>query len=175
MRRYCFTLLLLLLPLISAPSFSAENSIAAGTTIKVRMAESIDSRVRKAGYRFKVTVDSDISNTGRVVIKSGSQAQAIVNQIGRSGKGQKAPEIIVTLTMLRINNRQINIETFPIAGKGTTKERKAVGVIDENENIVVGKQGEAISASIPLQTKGYDLILTEATILYFILKEPIAL
>lgn len=163
------------LSLFSMPTISAENTIIAGSTIKVKMAEQIDSRVRKAGYRFNVTIAGDITRDKKVIIKSGSQAQAVINKIKKSGRGQAAPEIIVTLTALRANNRQVNIVTHPIAGKGSTNERKQVGEIDENEYVVIDQQGEKITASIPLQSKGYDFILSEGTTLYFILKEPIAL
>ena len=157
------------------PSYSTENSITAGTTLKVKMAEPIDSRVRKAGYRFKVTIATDIKKDQQVIIKSGSQAQAIINKIKKSARGQDAPEIVITLIALKANNRQVTVETLPLAGKGTTNERKELGQIDENEDVVIGKQGQKISASIPLQTKGYDFTLSEGTTLYFILKEPIPL
>jgi len=168
-------LIVLFLNLFCSPAYSVENSITAGTTLKARMAEPIDSRVRKGGYRFKVTIEGDIKVGQKTVIKSGSKAQAIINKIQKSGRARQAPEIVVTLTAVNVNNRQTAIETFPIAGKGTTSERKKVGEVDENENLVIDKQGEKITTSIPLITKGYDIILSEGTVLYFILKEPIAL
>lgn len=173
MLRYsCF--LLLFLNLFSLPSYSAQpNTITAGTTLKVRFAEPVDSKVRNAGYRVKVTVDSEIEIDGKVVIKAGSQAQAMINKIGRSGRGKNAPEIIVSLTNISVNNRTVNISSFPIAGKGTTSERKEVGQVDDNENIVIGKQGEKITTSIPVMAKGYDITISEGTAVYFILKEPI--
>jgi hypothetical protein len=120
-------------------------------------------------------VDSDITVAGKVVIKSGSTAQAIINKIRKAGRSSHAPEIILTLTKLSVNNRQVNVRSFPIAGKGTTNERKEVGKIDENENIVIGKQGEKITTSIPVITKGYDIIVSEGSVIYFILKEAIFL
>ena len=158
MLRYSW-LVMLFLSLLSLSSYAVENSITAGTTLKVKMAEPIDSRVRKGGYRFKVTIEGDIKVDKKTVIKSGSKAKAMINKIQKSGRGQHAPEIVVTLTNLYVNNRQVAIQTFPIAGKGTTSERKNVGEVDENENVVIGKQGEKITTSIPLITKGYDLIL----------------
>ncbi len=170
-----YLLIVLFLNLFSNSVYSVENSISAGSTIKARMAEPIDSRVRQAGYHFKVTIEGDINIDNKTVIKSGSKAQAIINKIQKSGKGKQAPEIVVSLTRLNLNNRQTAIHTFPIAGKGTKKKKKKVGEVDENENVVIGKQGKKITTSIPIITKGYDLILSEGTVLYFILKEPIAL
>ena len=112
---------------------------------------------------------------GKVVIKSGSSAQAIIKKIRKAGRGSHAPEIILTLTKLTINNRQVNVQSFPIAGKGTTNERKEVGKIDKNENVVIDKQGEKITTSIAVITKGADIIVSEGSVVYFILKEPIPL
>ncbi|PKG38208.1 hypothetical protein [Psychromonas sp. Urea-02u-13] len=173
------SLLILFFSFFTTPSYSTEkipeNSIIAGTTLKVRLAEPIDSRTRRAGYRVKMKVDTDIEVAGKVVIKSGSTAQAIINKIRKAGRGSHAPEIILTLTKLSVNNRQVNVQSFPIAGKGTTNERKEVGHVDENENIVFGKQGEKITASIAVITKGADIIVSEGSVVYFILKETIPL
>ncbi|WP_028866563.1 hypothetical protein [Psychromonas hadalis] len=166
-------LVMLCLNLFSLPSYSVENSISAGTTIKVKMAEPIDSRVRKAGYRFNVTIEGDIKIAQKVIIKSGSKAQAIINKIQKSGRGKAPPEIIVTLSAVQVNNRQVNIQTFLIAGKGTTTQRKVLGTVDKNENIVMGQNREKITTSIPLRTEGYNITLAEGTTLYFILKEPL--
>ena len=81
----------------------------------------------------------------------------------------------MTLTTLNINNRQINVESFQTAGKGTSRERKEIGYIDEYENVVLGRQGEQITAAIPVITRGYDILLAEGTVIYFILKTPIPL
>ena len=178
MFRY-YSLLILFLSLFSIPSYSIEytpkNSIVAGTTLKIRLAEPIDSRIRKVGYRVKVTVDSDIKVAGKVVIKSGSKAQAMITEIHKVGRNSRAAEIILILTKVNINNRQVSIHSFPIAGKGTTNERKEVGNIDENENIVISKQGEKITTSISIITKDYDITVAEGSVVYFILKEPIFL
>jgi hypothetical protein len=57
------------------------NSITAGTTLKVRMAEAINSRVRKPGYRVKVTIEDETKKAGKVVIKSDSEIQAMITKI----------------------------------------------------------------------------------------------
>ena len=170
-----YSLIILFLSLFSLSSYSVESSITAGTTLKVRIAEPIDSRVRKAGYRVKVTIDSEVKKDGKVVIKSGSKAQALINKIHKGGRGSMAPEIILTLIRAQVNNRQTSIQSFAVAGKGTTAERKNVGEVDENENIVISRDGTKITTSIPIITTGYDMLITEGTIVYFILKEPIAL
>ncbi|GLS90874.1 hypothetical protein GCM10007916_19410 [Psychromonas marina] len=168
-------LTLILLMSISFISYAAEATITAGTTIKTRLAEPIDSRVRSTGYRFRITVDSDIERQGKVIIKAGSKAQAMITHMQKSGKGLAPPAIVVALATLTINNRRINVESFQTAGKGTSSERKEIGEIDENENLVIGKRGEQITTTIPVITKGYDLMLNEGTVIYFILKEPIVL
>lgn len=73
-----------------------------------------------------------------MVIKSDSKAQEIINKIGKGRRGGSAPEIILTLTTRQVNNRRVNINSFPIAGKGTTNERKEIGEVDKNKNIVIG-------------------------------------
>jgi len=172
-KRYIFVLLLSF-NFIALP-ISANTTINAGTTIKTRMAEPIDSRVRKVGYKFKMTIDSTIEKEGKILIKSGSNAQAMITHIQKSSRTAEAPEIIITLTKVTIGNRQRDVNSFQVAGKGENNKRKEVGEIDENEHIVINQQGEKLTASIPVMTKGYNLILTQGTVVYFILKEPITL
>lgn len=142
------------------PSYGLENSISAGTTINVRMAETIDSRVHKAGDHFTVTTEGDIKEDQQVIIQSGSPAQVIINKIQTPGRGQQSSRLILILTMLNANNRQINIKTFPITEQGTTPIRKQV---------------EPLTTSPALMAKGYHIRLTKGTVLEFILKEPIPL
>lgn len=171
LKLFCF----ILLTNFAVITHATESEISAGTTIKTRLAEQIDSRMRSSGYRFRLTIDSDIEKNGRVVIKSGSKAQATITNITKSGKGLAPASIIVTLTTLNMKNRQINVESFQTAGKGTSNERQEVGYIDEYESVVFGRQGEQITAAIPVITRGYDILLAEGTVIYFILKEPIPL
>jgi hypothetical protein len=151
------------------------NCITTGTTLKVRMAEPINSRVRKPSYSVKVTIENEIKKAGKVVIKPGSKAQALITKIKKARRGSGATEIIMRLTRVYVNNRQVDVTSFSIAGKGTTSEPKDVGVTDENKNTVIGKQGAKITTSIPVITKGYDIIISEGTVVYFILKDPILL
>lgn len=160
---------------LSFISHATASTITAGTTIKARLAEPIDSRLRSTGYRFRLTVDSDITQHEKVLIKSGSKAQAIITQIKRSGKGLAPPTIIVALTMVNINNRAVNVTSFQTAGKGNSNERKQLGESDINENWVLDRHGEKISTAIPVISKGYDLLINEGTVIYFILKEPLSL
>lgn len=165
----------IILASIAVTSHATESTITAGTSIKARLAEPIDSRMRRSGYQFRLTVDSDIERNGRVIIKSGSKARAVIIDIQKSGKGLAPASIIVALSRLNINNRQVNVESFQTAGKGTSSERREIGTIDINENVVIGKQGEQITAAIPVITRGYDIQIAEGTVIYFILKNPIQL
>ncbi len=157
------------------PSYGLENSISAGTTITVRMVETIDSRVHKAGDHFTVTTEGDIKKDQQVIIKSGSQAQVIINKIQTPGRGQQSSRLILILTMLNANNRQIYIKTFPITEQGTTPIGTKIVAIDKNKNVVIGKQSGKITTSPTLMTKGSHIMLTKGTVLEFILKEPIPL
>lgn len=150
-------------------------TINAGTTIKTRTAEAIDSKIRKTGYQFRLTIDSDVQLDGKTLIKSGSKAQAIITKIQPSGKNLDEAVIVVELTTVRINNRLVSTPSFPIAGKAKSHKRKVVGEIDNDRYVVTGPNGEKMTADIPVVTKGYDLVVNEGSVLYFILKEPINL
>lgn len=154
-------------------SYATEAAISVGTTIKTRTADPIDSSVRKAGYEFRLTIENDIKVKGKAVIKSGSKARAIITKIKPSGKGLDEAMMILTLVSIKVNNRTRNVQSFPIAGKAKSNKRSIVGNNNIDNNAVVDNNGGKITADIPVKTKGYDIILPEGSVLYFILKEPI--
>lgn len=168
-------LILLLSSLFSITANAIEKSIPAGTIIKTRIAETIDSRVRNNGYQFRVTLDSDITLDGKTVINSGSKAQGVITQLQKSAKGLAPPSIIITLTNINIANKMVIVDSFQVAGKGKSRERQKAGKRDDDQGFVVDQQGEKISVAITVKSKGYDLILTEGTIIYFTLKAAIVL
>ncbi|PKF61701.1 hypothetical protein CW745_10295 [Psychromonas sp. psych-6C06] len=169
--------LFLTLLLISFSPLSNANvaEISAGSTLKMRVAEQVDSRVRQPGYKFRITLDSDIVKEGKTLLKSGATGQAMISEIQRSGKGLDAPAIIVTLHSITINKRAIKAESFPVAGKGKSQERSTVGENRDDEEQVVSRQGQEISATIPVITRNYDISISEGNVIYFILKSPIKL
>lgn len=154
-------------------SHAQDFIVPAGTTITMRSEETIDSRVRKSGYSFKMIVAQDVEIAGKTLIKAGSKATARVIQLHKLVRGRESASIIVELSSIKISRQMTPAQSFPIAGKIKNNERKALGHLDE-EHTVRAKNGDLIDADIPVTRNGNDIILNNGSTLYFTLAKPIS-
>jgi hypothetical protein len=87
-------------------------TVASGKRIHVRMNETISSKTARVGDRFTATVTEPVySNTGVVVIPSGSEVVGRVDSVVAARKGGKPGTIDATFVELQLPNgtkRRIN-------------------------------------------------------------------
>lgn len=164
----------LIFPLILSPFFkqSLAAVLPAGTEIKVRMEEPISSKIRQTGYRFRATVGSELSINNKKILKQGTKATGKVTQLTKATK-YKAAIIELTLTHLTINNKRINVKSYPIAGKGDNLYRSEIGTTNLDRDEITASTGNIISNDIPVLTIGSYIELSTGTTLYFILTSDV--
>jgi len=104
-------LLALLAAAMAPPAWAATVTIPAGTTLTVRMADSIDSDKSYAGETFRATVDSAVTVNGQVVIPQGAEAIGRVSGVVQPGRFRGRPVIMLELTALNYDGRSVAVLT----------------------------------------------------------------
>jgi hypothetical protein len=129
-------------------------TIAPGTTIPIRITETLDSATTQQGENFTGTVASDIISDGLVVIRQGTPVSGRVVAVQEAAhyKGNS----LLTIELTNINRRgekiTVNTDPYSVQGKGrgaNTAEKvgggAAVGAI--LGGILGGGKGAAIGAA----------------------------
>jgi hypothetical protein len=110
-------------------------TVPTGTTMRVRMNETISSKTARVGDTFTVTVTEPVySANGVVVIPVGSTVTGRVNYVRRAANGGKPGEIDANFTRVRLPNgtsRAIN---------GSLNSLEADDVTADNEGTARGKK-----------------------------------
>lgn len=146
--------------------------LPAGTEIKVRMGEPIDSQLRRKGYQFRATVDNVMRIENKVIIKQGAKATGKVTQLTRANK--KNPAVIeLVLTHLTIKNKRVKVKSYPVGGKGDNVYRTELGTTDLGRDEIMSSTGNIIDNTIPVLTKGNYIELSTGSVVYFILAKDV--
>lgn len=105
-------MLMALLGAVMIPaSRAATVTIPAGTTLTVRMADSIDSEKNYAGETFRATVDTPVSVNGKVVVPQGAEAIGRVTSVIQSGRFRGRPVVMLELTALNFGGHSVAVLT----------------------------------------------------------------
>jgi hypothetical protein len=111
------------------------RTIPAGTTLRVRNNEAIDSQTAQPGQTFSGVVNRDVMDSnGRVAIAHGSNATLVVRAATDQGKLQGQSELMVDVTAVTVNGKQYRLETNDVVEKG----REGVGVNKRTGTFVGG-------------------------------------
>lgn len=93
------------------PGRAASVTIPAGTTLTVRMADSLDSDRNYAGQTFRATIDAPVMVDGRVVIPQGAEAIGRVTGVMQAGRFRGREVLLTELTAINFNGRSVALLT----------------------------------------------------------------
>ena len=136
-------------------SGSAAVKVPAGTTVNVRLTQSIDVDAAQAGMTFKARVDDPIMIDGRVIIprEAGAVVQAV--KVAQSGDFKGSDQISLKLNAISFGGRvyEVVTEYASVEGKGEGKRtaRKVGGGAGLGAivgGIAGGGEGALIGAAI---------------------------
>ncbi len=117
----------------------APTVIPAGTTLTVRLGESISAKTATAGQAFSGTLALAVSVDGKEVIPSGSNVSGEVTEAQSAGKFKGAGVLAVRLTALEVHGKSYNLSTSTVAQAMKGKGKRS---------LVVGGGGAALGAII---------------------------
>lgn len=141
-------------PAKPAAAVFRDVTIAAGTTLPIRMTQTLDSATSQQGDSFSGTVASDVVIDGVVAIPHGTPVSGRVDAVQEAGHFKGNSLLTIELTGLRRHGSSVALSTEPysIKGKGRGKNTAiktgggaAVGAI--LGGIFGGGKGAAIGAA----------------------------
>lgn len=123
-------LLLMAISLVGHAESSSESvkkSVVSGTSILVKLSETVGTHNKKAGDRFRATLEGNLVSEGVILAPDGSEVygRVLVSNRGRLAKGG---ELQLTITDIKIDGTITPIHTSILGGEGPKSgvARKAI-------------------------------------------------
>ncbi len=166
---------------------SGPVTVPAGTTILVRMIDTVDSEKNQIGDRFRASLEADLVIDGVVVVPKGTEVYGRLTEVKEAGRLAGRSELKLELTDLLIGQQLQPIVTsdYEVAGesrgKDTAKKVGGAAAIGAVIGAVAGGgKGAAIGAgvgagagtAIQVLTRGQQVHVPSETLLEFRIEQP---
>ena len=169
-------------PAAAAASSQSSMIVPAGTTIAIRMIDSVDSATNQVGDQFHASLESDLMVNNLVIAPKGSDVYGKLEQVQSAGSIKGQSQLQLGLTGIRINGAIVPITTgdYEVAGASRGKQSAerigggaALGAIIGA--IAGGGKGAAIGAgvgagagtAVQVLTKGRQVRVPSETVFDF--------
>jgi len=163
-------------------------TLAAGTTMAVRLTDGLSSETTQPGQSFRATLDSPLASEGETAIPAGYNIEGHVVDVKSAGKFSGKSELILQLDRITVGSKTYNIETDQYKREGSSRTVNtaekvgagaAIGAIIGG--IAGGGKGAGIGAAaggglgggVQAATKGQQIKLPAETVLNFTLQSPL--
>jgi len=176
----------------TAPARAAASpsgiEIPAGTTITVRMIDSVDSERDSVGQTFKASLDDPLMLNGDVVIPRGNDVLVKLVDQKQSGKIEGKTSLTLNVAWIDVNGRRVDVVTGEVtqaSGSRTARSAKVIGGTAAVGAIIGGIAGGGKGAAIgagagagagtvaQVATHGQQVKIPSETRLTFTLEQPV--
>ncbi|HEY3039563.1 MAG TPA: BON domain-containing protein [Pyrinomonadaceae bacterium] len=163
-------------------------TIPEGTSLSVRLIDSIDSDKNKVGDKFRASLESPILAEGRVIVPKDADIDGEIASLNSAGHFTGRSEIALALTRLSFNGKTYEIETDQYKKEGASRGKRTAETVGGGAavgaligGLTGGGKGAAIGAGIgagagtgvQAVTKGQQIRLSSETLLEFRLNAPV--
>jgi hypothetical protein len=172
----------------STPPPPQKVTIPSGTTLAVRLVDTIDSETAQPSQTFHATLDSPLAVEGEVAIPAGYEVEGHVVDVKSAGKFAGQSLLALQLDRISVGGKYYNIQTDQYRRQGTSRGKNtaekvgagaAIGAIIGG--IAGGGKGAAIGAAaggglgggVQAATHGQQIKLPSETVLNFTLQAPL--
>lgn len=170
----------------SGPSRGAD--VPAGTVLKVRMIDSVDSQVNQLGQTFQASLDEPVTINGETIIPRGADVVAKLVDDKQSGKISGRTELTLDLVSIRVNGRMVDLNTEEVTTSSESRTGRSSKVIGGTAAlgaiigaIAGGGKGAAVGAvsgagagtAVQVLTKGQRVRIPAETRLSFTLQSAV--
>lgn len=107
---------------------AASLTIPAGTTLTVRMAESVDSETSHPGQIVRATVDTPVMINGRVAVPQGAEAIGRITALENPGRFRGRAVVAMELTALNFEGKSIGVMTSAYQEMGNSQGRQTAQI-----------------------------------------------
>jgi hypothetical protein len=163
-------------------------TIPAGTTLAVRLVDSIDSEKNQPGETFRATLNSPLAVEGDVAIPAGYDVEGHIVDVKSAGKFAGQSVVVLQLDRISVGGKSYSVETDQYKRQGSSRGKNtaekvgagaAIGAIIGG--IAGGGKGAGIGAAaggglgggVQAATKGQQIKLPSETVLNFTLQSPL--
>lgn len=162
--------------------------VPAGTSLTVRLGNSVGSKISSAGDSFSATLASAVTVDGNTVIPAGAPAQGTVVDAKPLGRFKGGALLEVRLTSITINGRERSIETSAVertekgkgkrtavlAGGGTALGALIGGLAGGGKGAAIGAvAGAGAGTGGAAFTGNKEIVIPAESALSFRLKSPL--
>jgi hypothetical protein len=163
-------------------------TIPSGTTMAVRLVDTIDSETAQQGQTFHATLDSPLAVEGETVIPSGFDVEGHIVTVQSAGKFAGQSLLVLQLDRLSASGKNYSIQTDQYSRKGSSRGKNTAAKVGAGAGIGAiigaiagGGKGAAIGAAaggglgggVQAATKGQQIKLPSETVLNFTLQAPL--
>jgi hypothetical protein len=163
-------------------------TIPSGTSLSVRLVDTIDSEKNQPGETFRATLNSPLSVDGEIAIPSGYDVEGHLVDVKSAGKFAGQSVVILQLDRISVGGKSYSIQTDEYKRQGSSRGKNtaekvgagaAIGAIIGG--IAGGGKGAGIGAAaggglgggVQAATKGQQIKLPTETVLNFTLQNPL--
>jgi hypothetical protein len=171
--------------------FSQRATIPSGTTLTVRMVDSVDSERDRVGQAFRASLDEPVLDPdGRTLVPRGSDVLVKLVDDQQSGKIEGRTVLTLDIVSLRIDGRDVDIDTVAITEQSdsrTARSGKVIGgtavlgaiigaIAGGGKGAAIGTAaGAGVGTAAQVSTKGQRVRIPSETRLTFTLQQPVRL
>ncbi|MGH9502352.1 MAG: BON domain-containing protein [Terriglobales bacterium] len=163
-------------------------TIPSGTTLAVRLVDTIDSETSQAGQTFHATLDSPLAYEGEVAIPSGYDVEGHIVDVKSAGKFAGQSVLALQLDRISAGGKYYNLQTDQYRRQGSSRGKNTAEKVGAGAGIGAiigaiagGGKGAAIGAAaggglgggVQAATKGQQIKLPSETVLNFTLQAPL--
>jgi hypothetical protein len=165
--------------------------IPSGAVLTIRMVDSVDSERDRVGQTFNASLDEPVLDPGgRTLVPRGADVVVKLVDDQQSGKIEGRTVLTLDILSLRVDGRQIDVDTTAITQESASRGAKSGKVIGGTAvlgaiigGIAGGGKGAAIGlgagagagTAVQVATKGQRVRVPSETRLTFTLQQPVRL
>ncbi len=165
--------------------------IPSGAVLTIRMIDSVDSERDRVGQTFNASLDEPVLDpSGRTLVPRGADVVVKLVDDQQSGKIEGRTVLTLDIMSLRVDGRQIDVDTTAITQESASRGAKSGKVIGGTAvlgaiigGIAGGGKGAAIGlgagagagTAVQVATKGQRVRVPSETRLTFTLQQPVRL
>jgi len=145
-----------------------DGELPAGTSIVVRMVESVDSERDRLGQTFRASVDEPVLVNGRELIPRGTDAVVKLVNDQQSGKFEGRTVLTLDLMQVQVNGRMVDINSEDVSRSSSSRGGRTAKVVGGTAAlgaiigaIAGGGRGAAIGAGSGAAVGGAAEVLTK--------------
>ncbi len=163
-------------------------TIPAGTTLAVRLVDTIDSETSQQGQTFHATLDSPLAVDGEVAIPAGYDVEGHLVEVKSAGKFAGQSVVALQLDRISAGGKYYSLQTDQYRRQGSSRGKNTAAKVGAGAGIGAiigaiagGGKGAAIGAAaggglgggVQAATKGQQIKLPSETVLNFTLQAPL--